>query len=122
MTEKLDVKTIDAGVLTLGYLEDGPLDGWPVVLAHGFPYDVHAFDQVVPLLTIHGARIIRPYLRGFGPTRFLSARTPRSGQQAALGSDLVRCSVPCASRPPSWPGTTGAAWPHVSPRPCGPSV
>ena len=89
VTEELDVKTIDAGVLTLGYLEDGPLDGWPVVLAHGFPYDVHAFDQVVPLLTIHGARTFRPYLRGFGPTRFLSAGTPRSGQQAALGSDLV---------------------------------
>jgi pimeloyl-ACP methyl ester carboxylesterase len=89
MVEKLDVKTIDAGVLAVSYLEDGPPDGWPVVLSHGFPFDVHAYDEVVPLLTLRGARVIRPYLRGYGPTRFLSADTQRSGQQAALGFDLV---------------------------------
>ena len=83
------MKMIDAGVLTVGYRDDGPADGWPVILTHGFPYDVHAYDDVVPLLTDHGARVVRPYLRGFGPTRFRSASTPRSGQQAALGSDLV---------------------------------
>jgi len=83
------VKTVDAGVLAVGYLEDGPDDGWPVILAHGFPFDVHAYDEVVPVLTARGARVIRPWLRGFGPTRFLTAATPRSGQQAALGSDLV---------------------------------
>ena len=89
MVERLDVKTIDAGVLAVSYLEDGPPDGWPVVLSHGFPFDVHAYDEVVPLLTLRGARVIRPYLRGYGPTRFLSADTQRSGQQAALGFDLV---------------------------------
>jgi pimeloyl-ACP methyl ester carboxylesterase len=73
----------------MSYLEDGPPGGWPVILAHGFPFDVRAYDEVVPLLTTQGARVIRPYLRGFGPTRFLSGTTKRSGQQAALGSDLV---------------------------------
>ncbi|WP_328473562.1 alpha/beta hydrolase [Actinoplanes sp. NBC_00393] len=80
---------VDAGVLSVAYRQDGPLDGWPVVLSHGFPYDIHAYDQVVPILTAHGATVIRPYLRGFGPTRFRSAATVRSGQQAALGSDLI---------------------------------
>jgi pimeloyl-ACP methyl ester carboxylesterase len=80
---------VDAGVLTVALLQDGPRDGWPVVLSHGFPYDVHAYDDVVPVLTARGARVIRPYLRGFGPTRFRSAATMRSGQQAALGSDLI---------------------------------
>ncbi len=83
------MKTVDAGALAMSYLEDGPPGGWPVILAHGFPFDVHAYDEVVPLLTAQGARVIRPWLRGFGPTRFLSAATPRSGQQAALGSDLA---------------------------------
>ena len=83
------MRTVDAGVLTVGYLEDGPIDGWPVVLSHGFPYDVHAYDDVVPALVAGGARVIRPYLRGFGPTRFRSLDTQRSGQQAALGSDLL---------------------------------
>ena len=81
--------SIEAGVLDVGYLDDGAPGGWPVVLSHGFPYDVHAYDAVVPLLTSQGARVIRPYQRGFGPTRFRSAHVMRSGQQAALGSDLV---------------------------------
>ncbi|WP_310376366.1 alpha/beta fold hydrolase [Catenuloplanes atrovinosus] len=80
---------IEAGVLEVAVLEDGPEDGWPVVLAHGFPYDAHAYDEVVALLTAHGARVVRPYQRGFGPTRFRSAATMRSGQQAALGADLL---------------------------------
>ncbi|MFF5078175.1 alpha/beta fold hydrolase [Actinoplanes sp. NPDC000266] len=80
---------VDAGVLSVAYLEDGPADGWPVVLSHGFPYDVHAYDEVVPALTARGARVVRPYLRGFGPTRFRPGGTMRSGQQAALGSDLI---------------------------------
>ena len=83
------MNTIDAGVLTVAYLQDGPEDGWPVVLSHGFPYDVHAYDEVVPLLVAEGARVVRPYQRGFGPTRFRSDDTLRSGQQAALGSDLL---------------------------------
>lgn len=76
-------------ILEIAYYEHGAPTGWPVVLSHGFPYDVHAYDKVVPLLTSQGARVIVPYLRGHGPTRFLSSSTIRSGQQAALGSDLV---------------------------------
>src|SRR3984957_9692005 len=83
------IKHIDAGVLNVGYVEMGPATGRPVVLLHGFPYDIHAYDEVAPLLAAEGARVIVPYLRGYGPTRFLAAATPRSGQQAALGRDLL---------------------------------
>ena len=83
------METIRAGLLEVAYLELGPTNGWPVVLSHGFPFDVHAFDEVGPILADQGAHVIIPYLRGFGPTRFLSERTMRSGQQAALGSDVV---------------------------------
>lgn len=83
------MKTIKAGVLDVAYLEFGPPNGWPVVLSHGFPFDVHAYSEVAPALADRGARVIVPYLRGFGPTRFLLDDTPRSGQQAALGHDLL---------------------------------
>jgi pimeloyl-ACP methyl ester carboxylesterase len=83
------MKTIDAGVLNVAYDEYGPADGWPCILGHGFPYDVHAYSDTAPILAEAGGRIIVPYLRGFGPTRFLSAETPRSGEQAALGADLL---------------------------------
>lgn len=83
------MKNIKADVLETYYCEDGEQDGWPVILSHGFPYDIHAYDEVVPLLISKGARVIRPYLRGFGPTRFISMKTSRTGQQAALGSDLL---------------------------------
>jgi pimeloyl-ACP methyl ester carboxylesterase len=82
------VKTIKAGVLSLAYLEYGAASGWPCVMGHGFPYDVHAYAEAAPLLAEAGARVIVPYMRGYGPTRFLSAETPRSGEQAALGADL----------------------------------
>jgi pimeloyl-ACP methyl ester carboxylesterase len=80
---------IDAGVLNVTYVESGPANGWPVVLLHGFPYDVHAYDEVAEILAAKGARVIVPYLRGYGPTRFLKSDTPRSGQQGALGADLL---------------------------------
>ncbi len=83
------LRQIEAGVLRVAYRESGPPDGWPVVLLHGFPYDAHAFDAVAPRLAARGARVIVPWLRGYGPTRFLSLDTPRSGQQAALGADLL---------------------------------
>jgi len=83
------IKHIDAGVLNVGYVEMGPATGWPVVLLHGFPYDIHAYDEVAPLLAAEGSRVIVPYLRAYGPTCFLSASTPRSGQQGALGADLL---------------------------------
>jgi len=76
-------------VLEIAYEESGPESGIPVLLMHGFPYDPRAFDEVVPPLVAAGHRVIVPYLRGYGQTRFLDAATPRSGQQAALGRDLV---------------------------------
>jgi pimeloyl-ACP methyl ester carboxylesterase len=83
------LKKIQAGVLEIAYVESGPQDGPPVFLMHGFPYDVHAYAEVAPILAAAGCRVIVPYLRGFGPTRFLNADTPRSGEQAALGADLL---------------------------------
>jgi pimeloyl-ACP methyl ester carboxylesterase len=83
------LKTVRTKVLEIAFRDEGLASGWPVVLAHGFPYDVHAYDEVVPRLAQAGARVIVPYLRGFGPTRFLSAATMRTGQQAALGHDLI---------------------------------
>ncbi len=82
------LKQIDAGVLSVGYVEYGAPKGICVVLLHGFPYDANAYSEVAPILAAANYRVIVPYLRGFGPTRFLSADTPRSGQQAALGYDL----------------------------------
>jgi len=76
-------------VLDVGYLDEGPGDAPPVILLHGFPYDVHAYDEVAPRLVERGHRVIRPYLRGYGPTRFRSPETVRSGQQAALAHDLL---------------------------------
>lgn len=82
------LKQIDAGVLSVGYMEYGASKGNCVVLLHGFPYDANAFAEVVPILTAANCRVIVPYLRGYGSTHFLSADTLRSGQQAALGYDL----------------------------------
>jgi pimeloyl-ACP methyl ester carboxylesterase len=81
--------SIRAGVLEVAYHEAGPADGPPVLLMHGFPYDIHSYVEVAPLLAAEGCRVIVPFLRGYGPTRFLDAATPRSGEQAALGADLL---------------------------------
>jgi pimeloyl-ACP methyl ester carboxylesterase len=83
------LERVKAGVLDVAYEKSGDPQGWPVVLLHGFPYDVRGYDEVAPRLAAQGARVIVPYLRGYGPTRFLSVETPRSGEQAALGSDLL---------------------------------
>jgi pimeloyl-ACP methyl ester carboxylesterase len=83
------MKTARTSVLDIAYAESGPADGRPVVLLHGFPDDIHAYDGVAPPLAASGYRIIVPYLRGYGPTRFRNPATPRSGQQAALGHDLL---------------------------------
>ena len=83
------VKQIDAGVLDVGYVDAGRTTAPVVVLLHGWPYDIHSFDEVVPLLTASGHRVIVPSLRGFGTTRFLSAASPRNGQQAALAVDVI---------------------------------
>jgi pimeloyl-ACP methyl ester carboxylesterase len=83
------LRHVTASVLDVAYEEAGAANGAPVVLLHGFPYDVHAFDEVTPLLVARGCRVVVPYLRGYGSTRFLSPGTPRSGQQAVLGHDLL---------------------------------
>jgi pimeloyl-ACP methyl ester carboxylesterase len=82
-------KRVQTSVLEIAYEDSGPADGVPVLLMHGWPYDPRTYDDVVPPLVAAGCRTIVPYLRGFGPTRFLRADTPRSGQQAALGKDLL---------------------------------
>jgi pimeloyl-ACP methyl ester carboxylesterase len=83
------MKTVRTATLEIAYHESGPVDGRPVILLHGFPDDVHAYDGVAPSLAASGCRVFVPYLRSYGPTRFLSAEAPRSGQQAALGQDLA---------------------------------
>ena len=83
------MKTVRTATLEIAYEEAGPADGRPVILLHGFPDDVHAYDGVAPLLAAAGWHVLVPYLRGYGATRFLDAATPRSGQQAALGSALA---------------------------------
>ncbi|ATE63668.1 alpha/beta fold hydrolase [Rhizorhabdus dicambivorans] len=82
-------RTVRAGVLDVAYAEAGPADGWPVVLVHGFPYDAHCYSDAAELLAREGARVVMPWMRGYGATRFLSADTPRSGQQGAFGADLL---------------------------------
>ena len=82
-------KRTRAGQLDIAYREYGASDGWPCILSHGFPYDVHAYAEAAPLLADAGARVIVPFLRGYGPTRFISPETPRSGEQAALAADLL---------------------------------
>lgn len=83
------LKQIEAGVLTVGYADVGPADGPVVVLLHGWPYDIHSFLSVAPLLTAAGYRVIVPYLRGYGTTQFLSRDTPRNGQQSAVAADVI---------------------------------
>ena len=83
------MKHVIAGVLNIAYLEAGPRDGTPVILLHGFPYDVHSYDDVSTRLSSAGYRCIVPYLCGYGSTIFLSTDTARSGQQAGLGADLL---------------------------------
>jgi pimeloyl-ACP methyl ester carboxylesterase len=82
------LNSVRTSVLEIAYEESGAADGIPVFLMHGFPYDPRTYDAMVPALVAAGCRVIVPYLRGYGPTRFLAPDTPRSGQQAALGNDL----------------------------------
>jgi pimeloyl-ACP methyl ester carboxylesterase len=83
------LKQIDAGLLSVGYAEAGPADGRAVILLHGWPYDIHSYAEVTPLLASAGYRVIVPYLRGYGTTRFLSDATFRNGQQSVLGVDVI---------------------------------
>lgn len=83
------IKQIKSGVLDIGYYEVGPSDGSPVLLLHGYPYSIDSYVEVAPMLAARGCRVIVPYLRGHGSTRFLDSETPRSGQQAAIGVDVI---------------------------------
>jgi pimeloyl-ACP methyl ester carboxylesterase len=83
------LKQIDAGVLNVGYAEAGPANGPPVLLLHGWPYDIYSFVDVAPMLASAGYRVIVPYVRGYGTTRFLSSETPRNGQQSAVALDVI---------------------------------
>jgi len=83
------VKQIDAGVLNVGYVDEGPASGPVVLLLHGWPYDIQSYAAVAPLLTEKGYRVIVPYVRGYGTTRFRSANTARNGQQSALAADTI---------------------------------
>ncbi len=88
-TSFASLKQVNAGVLNIGYAEDGPADGEPVILLHGWPFDIHAFVDVAPLLAKAGYRVIVPYQRGYGSTTFLSADTFRNAQQSICGEDVV---------------------------------
>src|SRR5437016_4681136 len=83
------LKQIDAGLLNVGYAEAGPTDGPAVILLHGWPYDIHSYVDVAPLLAAKGYRVIVPYLRGYGTTRFLSSETFRNGQQSVVAVDII---------------------------------
>jgi pimeloyl-ACP methyl ester carboxylesterase len=83
------IRQVDAGVLSVGFAEAGPATGPPVILLHGWPYDIHTYVDVVPILAARGYRVIVPHLRGYGSTRFLSTSTVRNGQQAALALDVI---------------------------------
>jgi len=83
------LKQVNAGLLNVGYAETGPIGGPPVILLHGWPYDIYSFVDVAPLLASAGYRVIVPYLRGYGTTRFLSTETFRNGQPSAIAADTV---------------------------------
>ena len=83
------LKQVDAGLLSVGYAEAGPAEGRAIILLHGWPYDIHSYAEVTPLLAAAGYRVIVPYLRGYGTTRFLSDATVRNGQQSVLGVDVI---------------------------------
>jgi pimeloyl-ACP methyl ester carboxylesterase len=115
------LKQIDAGVLSIGYAEAGPAAGPPVILLHGWPYDIHSFVEVAPLLASRGYRVIVPFLRGYGSTRFLSSDTPRNGQPSAVASDLIALMDALKIQKPilagfDWGARTanivGALWPE----------
>lgn len=115
------VKIIKTDSLLIAYLEYGPEDGWPVVLSHGFPYDAHSFNEVASILARAGARVIAPFTRGFGETRFTSAGIMRSGQQAARGTDVIQLCEALGLKKPiaggfDWGGnaccTAAILWPE----------
>lgn len=113
------VRQINAGVLSVGYVEVGPSHGQPVILMHGFPYDIHSYVDVAPLLAAQGFRVIVPYFRGYGSTTFLSPATPRHVDQAAFALDVLALMDALKSARRSSPDTTGDRAPPTSSPRCG---
>jgi pimeloyl-ACP methyl ester carboxylesterase len=116
-------RQIKAGVLDIGYYELGPANGPPVILLHGWPYSIHTYDEVAPLLAARGCRVIVPHLRGHGSTRFLDSATPRSGQQGAIGVDVVALMDALALHPAvlagyDWGGRAACVAAALSPERC----
>ena len=120
-TSLRELKQIDAGLLNVGYAEAGPADGPAVILLHGWPYDIHSYVDVVPLLVTAGYRVVVPYLRGYGTTRFLSSDTLRNGQQSAVALDTIALMDALNIKKPilagfDWGGRTAdiiaALWPE----------
>ena len=101
------LQQIEAGVLNVGYAEAGPADGPAVILLHGWPYDIHTYVDVAPVLAAAGYRVIVPYLRGYGTTRFRSPATPRNGQQAVLAVDTIALMDALTLKRRSSPGVIG---------------
>lgn len=119
MVQDQDFKQARAGVLDSAYSELG--DGTPTILLHGFPYDAHAYDEVASNLATSGHRCIVPFLRGYGATRFQSTATPRSGEQAALGADLLAMMDSLGIEQAILGGYDWVAGPPASSPPCGPN-
>jgi len=113
------LKQIDAGVLNVGYAEAGPADGPPVILLHGWPYDIYSYVDVAPLLASAGYRVIVPYLRGYGTTRFLSGETFRNGQPSAVAVDIIALMDALKIEKATLAGFDGAPGPPTSSRRCG---
>jgi hypothetical protein len=120
-TSFASLKQIDAGLLNVGYAEDGPADGPPVVLLHGWPYDIHSYVDVAPLLASNGYRVVVPYLRGYGTTRFLASGTLRNGQQSAVALDIIALMDASRSRRHSSRVSIGERGRPTSWRCCGPN-
>jgi hypothetical protein len=116
------LKQIDADALNVGYAEAGPPDGPPVILLHGWPYDIHTYVDVAPLLGVKGYRVIVPYLRGYGTTRFLSSDTTRNGQQSVIAVDIISLMDALKSRRRSSAGVIGERARSISSRQFGRSA
>lgn len=115
------LKRINAGDLSIAYVETGPVNGPVMILLHGWPYDIHSFAEVMPILASAGYRVIAPHLRGYGETRFLSDDTMRNGQPAALASDVIALMDALRIKMRSWAASIGARARQTSSRRCGPS-
>lgn len=118
-TSFASLKQTEAGLLNVGYAEDGPEDGPAVILLHGWPYDIYSFVDVTPLLASKGYRVIVPYLRGFGTTSFLSRGTVRNGQQSVVAVDIIALMDALKIQKGSLRDSIGERVPLTSWRHCG---